>query len=173
MRSVVLTDESGAPKGTAEIVDAHTGAGKLHKAFSVFIFRNGMRELLLQKRSPSKMLFPQHWGNTCCSHPRENEDIVAAGERRLFEECGFRCDLEEVASFVYRAVDPGGRGTEHEHDTVLVGQVDDVEPKPDPEEIAEMKWMSVDDLQTDLKAHPERYGPWLPLGLSLILKHGS
>ena len=47
--------------------------GALHRAFSVFLF-NTKGELLLQKRSADKILFPNRWTNTCCSHPLYNEE---------------------------------------------------------------------------------------------------
>lgn len=43
-------------------------SGMLHRAFSVFLFDEENR-LLLQKRAPHKLTFPEHWTNTCCSHP--------------------------------------------------------------------------------------------------------
>jgi isopentenyl-diphosphate delta-isomerase len=48
----------------------------LHRAFSVFLF-NSKNELLLQKRSATKVTFPLVWTNACCSHPlyRESELI--------------------------------------------------------------------------------------------------
>lgn len=42
--------------------------GKLHRAFSVFLFDKDNR-LLLQQRAASKITFPSVWTNTCCSHP--------------------------------------------------------------------------------------------------------
>ena len=42
--------------------------GKLHRAFSVFLFDENDR-LLLQQRASSKITFPSLWTNTCCSHP--------------------------------------------------------------------------------------------------------
>ena len=42
--------------------------GPPHRAFSVFLF-NENHELLVQKRCNDKILFPEHWANTCCSHP--------------------------------------------------------------------------------------------------------
>ena len=42
--------------------------GKLHRAFSVFLFDENHR-LLLQQRAASKITFPSLWTNTCCSHP--------------------------------------------------------------------------------------------------------
>lgn len=41
--------------------------GRLHRAFSVFLF-NSRNELLLQQRAASKITFPGVWTNTCCSH---------------------------------------------------------------------------------------------------------
>ncbi len=173
MNSVVLTDEQGSPTGTAEIVEAHTGEGKLHKAFSVYVFRNDGNEILMQQRSAGKMLFPLHWANTCCSHPRESEDIRAAAERRLQEECGFTCPLKEIDSFIYKAEDPEGRGIEYEHDTVLRGDVEDVELNPDPKEIAALEWVPTNQVLRDIETRPEKYGPWFKQGLSLILDHGN
>ena len=174
MPSVILTDEQGEPKGTVDIMEAHTGKGDLHLAFSAFIFRNKASELLLQQRSKEKMLFPEYWANTCCSHPREDDDsIVAAGERRLKEECGFTCPLEKVDSFIYRAEDPG-RGVEHELDTILVGHLDEpVELQPDPKEIADLQWVPMNQPQADMKAHPERYAPWFHKGLKIILEKNA
>ena len=42
--------------------------GKLHRAFSVFLF-NSEGKLLLQQRAKDKITFPGVWTNTCCSHP--------------------------------------------------------------------------------------------------------
>ena len=39
--------------------------GKLHRAFSVFLFDKNDR-LLLQQRAASKITFPSVWTNTCC-----------------------------------------------------------------------------------------------------------
>lgn len=43
-------------------------SGRLHRAFSVFLFDHENR-LLLQQRAHSKITFPGVWTNTCCSHP--------------------------------------------------------------------------------------------------------
>ncbi|KAM0687388.1 isopentenyl-diphosphate delta-isomerase idi1 [Conglomerata obtusa] len=44
----------------------------LHRAFSVFIF-NSKGELLLQKRSKEKLVFPGMYANSVCSHPFIND----------------------------------------------------------------------------------------------------
>lgn len=169
MEYLIQTNEAGEDVGTVEKIAAHTGEGTLHKAFSVFIFRKNRTEMLIQKRADSKMLFGGYWANTCCSHPRVGEDLVEAAEKRLQEECGFRCPLSIVDSFIYKAPEPRGTGVEHEYDTVLIGEVEgDIALQPDPNEIAELQWMPLAEVKKDLIKDPEKYAPWFPLALDLI-----
>ena len=172
-RQVVLCDRAGNAQGTCDVMDAHRRPGMLHRAFSVFVFRQDGRELLIQQRSGSKPLFSRLWANSCCSHPaRPDEDVVVAAERRLEEELGFTLALQKARSFVYRAEDPRARGVEHEHDTVLVGRAREaVAVRPDPSEIAAWKWIGVSQLRTDLQQHPQRYAPWLAEALRIALAH--
>jgi isopentenyl-diphosphate delta-isomerase len=171
MKHVVLCDEHGNSSGTMEIVAAHQGEGTLHRAFSVFVFRNGGSELLLQQRSAAKPLFPLLWANTCCSHPQQDEGIAESAEKRLQEEMGFTCPLKEIASFVYQARDPSGKGAEHEYDTVLMGMApDDVAIEPDPAEVADWRWVNLEELQIELDETPELFAPWFPEAVSLIFR---
>jgi len=169
MRNVILTDEKGANKGTLDVLEAHSGEGHLHRAFSIFVFRNNKKELLIQKRSDKKMLWPGFWANTCCSHPSDNNDLIPSAEKRLMEECGFSCPLTIRDSFVYRAKDPRGAGSEYEYDTVLVGEVDEVELNPNPNEVSELKWIEVDTLMNEISSHPGDFAPWLIQALDISL----
>ena len=168
-RLLVLCDHDGTSLGTQDILEAHADGGQLHKAFSVFVFRKNGAELLLQRRSRQKPLFPLLWANTCCSHPAPTDlDITSAAEMRLREECGFRVPLTEAGSFVYRAEDVKSGATEHEFDTVLVGLApEDVVVRPNPDEIEDWEWVDVSTLTDDLLQRPERYAPWLSLALPL------
>ena len=140
----------------------------LHKAFSIFVFTPDRSKLLIQKRAPGK-LFGNLWANTCCSHPREELPLEEEAAKRLQEECGFRCALTIHSSFIYRAHDPEGRGEEHELDTILIGEAEEsVELDPDPEEITEMKWIAVTDLNADMQSHPNLYAPWFHQALQQI-----
>ncbi len=173
-RRIVLCDESGAACGRCTVLEAHTGAGRLHRAFSVFVFNQDGCELIIQQRNPAKLLFGGLWANTCCSHPRpeDGDDIVTAGKRRLQEECGFSVDLQVAGRFVYRADDPNGAGAEHEHDTVLVGLARTTTAlSPDPAEVAAWRWIGISELQRELAEHPELYAPWLPPALGIALAH--
>jgi isopentenyl-diphosphate delta-isomerase len=169
-RRVVTCDHDGVPIGTAGVFRAHEGEGILHKAFSIFIFRNAGTELLLQRRSPHKRLFALRWANSCCSHPSPADTLLAdSAERRLREELGFSVPLREAGSFVYRAKDPNTDSSEYEHDTVLVGNAAGISIKPNPAEIAEWRWAPVVDLQRDLRENAGRYAPWLAPALPIAL----
>jgi len=171
MRHVILCTEEGDPLGTASVEEAHAREGKLHRALSVFIFRNDGLELLTQKRHRDK-LFGGLWANTCCSHPQEVEEITEAAQRRLEEECGFTCPLQEVASFVYRAPDPKGKGSEYEYDTILVGNASpNINLTPNLSEVSELRWTSLEHLIKDIAAHPTTYAPWFPIALHAIVRN--
>ena len=168
-RTVILVDQENNAIGTEEIVAAHSGDGQLHRAFSVYVFRNFGKEILIQKRSSKKMLWPLIWANSCCSHPLEGESPEQAGKRRLQEELGFTCDLKAVCSFVYRAEDPQKRGVEHEYVTVLLGLVDEtVKVVPDPDEVVDTDWISLQVLKKDMRLDPLKYAPWFHLGMHAI-----
>ncbi len=166
---LILVDERNASLGTISWEDAHAlPSGKLHRAFSVYVFRNDGTEMLIQKRSAGK-LFAGLWANSCCSHPREGEEITDVAPRRLREELGFTCAMRPVGEFVYQAEDPEGKGVEHEHVTMFRGDVDDVTVTAELGEVAEWKWMNVNDLRKDMKEHPDLYAPWFHIGLQKLL----
>ena len=168
-RTVILVDQENNAIGTEELVAAHSGEGQLHRAFSVYVFRDFGKEILIQKRSAKKMLWPGFWANSCCSHPMEKESPEQAGKRRLQEELGFTCDLKPVCSFVYRAVDPEERGVEHEYVTVLLGLVDEtVKVIPNPEEVADFDWMPVTVLKKEMRLDPQKFTPLFHLGMHAI-----
>lgn len=78
--NVILVDEHDQELGLMEKMEAHR-KGLLHRAFSVFIL-NSDGELLIQQRAAHKYHSGGLWTNTCCSHPRQGEDIEAAAHRR-------------------------------------------------------------------------------------------
>lgn len=168
MREVVIVDTEDREVGRMEIVAAHTNGGTLHRAFSVYVFSPDGSKLIIQRRSATKMLWPLIWANTCCSHPFPDEVTAAAASRRLPEECGISTQLTAAGTLVYRADDPRGTGTEHEHLTLFRGAyVGDL--RPNPEEIAEWQWIDVGELRQRMTAQPLEFAPWFHLGLARLL----
>lgn len=164
---VILVDENDRQIGVMPKMEAHQKA-MLHRAFSVFIF-NDKNELMLQQRALQKYHSPGLWTNTCCSHQREGESNIEAGKRRLFEEMGFVTDLKETISFIYKAAFDNGL-TEHEYDHVMIGYFDD-EPSINLEEVANWKWMPLEDVNIDLNVHPENYTAWFKIIFNKFYQH--
>ncbi len=153
---VVLVDEDDNQIGLMPKMEAHL-KGKLHRAFSIIIF-NSDRKILLQKRASTKYHTPNLWSNTCCSHQREGEDNINAGKRRLNEEMGFVTNLYNFSSFIYRVEFSNGL-IEHENDHIMLG-VFDGNPKPNPNEVDEWKWIDIDILAEDMQINPDHYTAW-------------
>jgi isopentenyl-diphosphate delta-isomerase len=148
-------------------LEAHEKA-LLHRAFSVFVF-NDKNELMLQQRADHKYHSPKLWTNTCCSHQREGETNIQAGIRRLKEEMGFVTPLEESISFIYKAPFDNGL-TEHEYDHILIGKYNN-DPNINPDEVSNWKWMSLDNIKTDIKTQPENYTEWFKIIFDKFYEH--
>lgn len=159
MEHVILVNEHDQEIGLMEKVEAHR-KGLLHRAFSVFVFNN-KNELLLQQRALTKYHSGGLWTNTCCSHQRKGESNSDAAIRRLQEEMGFSCKLAPVFSFIYKEV-LDNELTEHEFDHVFVGFCE-AHPLPNPEEVMDTKWVTLEWLENDLKNNPDAYTAWLQI----------
>lgn len=156
---VILVDENDNQIGLMPKMEAHEKA-LLHRAFSVFIF-NDKNELMLQQRAAHKYHSPKLWTNTCCSHQRDGETNLEAGKRRLKEEMGFVTDLQEKTSFIYKAPFENGL-TEHELDHIMVGYYNE-EPHLNKDEVASWKWMSLEDVKSDIARNPQYYTAWFKI----------
>ena len=161
---VIFVDEYDNEIGKGEKMAAHR-EGKLHRSFSIFIF-NSKSEMLLQKRAKSKYHSGGLWTNTCCGHPRPGEKTQEAAARRLKEEMGFDCDLQEILQFTYKVKLDHGLW-EHEFDHAFYG-VYDGEIHPNPEEADGFKWVERTALLQDVKEHPERYTEWFKIVLERV-----
>ena len=142
-----------------EKIEAHEKA-LLHRAFSVFVF-DAQGRLMLQQRARSKYHSPGLWTNTCCSHQREGEDTIDAGQRRLQEEMGFVTELTHLDSFIYKAPFDNGL-TEHEFDHVLTGFYD-TRPKWNADEVAAWRLMALPEIKADIAKTPEKYTVWFKI----------
>jgi isopentenyl-diphosphate delta-isomerase len=156
---VILVNENDEKIGLMPKMEAHEKA-LLHRAFSVFIF-NDKNELMLQQRAAGKYHSPLLWTNSCCSHQRDGESNIEAGKRRLQEEMGFVCELEEKTSFIYKAPFDNGL-TEHELDHIMVGYYNE-NPTINKEEVESFKWMTLEAVKKDIEIHPELYTAWFKI----------
>jgi len=153
---VILVDVNDNEKGIMEKMEAHI-KGLLHRAISVFIC-NTSGEWLLQRRSMNKYHSGGLWTNTSCTHPTPCETNTEAANRRLKEEMGMKCNLNELFSFTYlEKLD--NELTEHEFDHVFLG-ITDEKPSINTVEVMEYKYIAYKDLKDDIKSNPSNYTVW-------------
>jgi len=124
---------------------------------------------MLQQRALHKYHSPALWTNTCCSHQREGEENLQAGTRRLEEEMGFSVPLEELFSFIYKAPFDNGL-TEHELDHVMLGYYEGI-PEINSDEVNACKWMSLNEIASDLTVNPESYTVWFKIIFERFFNH--
>lgn len=117
--------------------------------------------MLLQKRAAEKYHSPNQWTNAVCSHPRIDETYEEAAHRRLKEELGIETDLSEKFYFIYKA-DVGGNLWEHELDYVFTGNYNG-EFHLNGEEVSEIRYISMENLEKELAEHPENFTEWFKI----------
>jgi isopentenyl-diphosphate delta-isomerase len=163
VEEVILVDENDNDVGTMEKIEAHR-QGALHRAFSILIF-NSKGQLLLQKRSWKKYHSGGLWTNTCCSHPRPDEDMNIAMRRKLKQEMGIDVNTKFSHKFIYK-VDLENDLKEHEYDHVYIGLYDG-EPEINSDEVDEWRFEDMDRLRSDVEKNPQEFTYWF----RLILNH--
>jgi len=166
MEQVILVNEQDEQVGVMEKMQAHR-EGKLHRAFSVFIFNN-KKEMLLQQRALNKYHSGGLWTNACCSHPKPNESTEAAAKRRLKEELGFETTLEKIFDFTYKADFENGL-TEYEFDHVFSG-VYNGQINLNTAEVKDFCYRSIDEIQSALQSHPQKFTEWFKIAFPLVQK---
>lgn len=139
--------------------------GLRHMAVSVFVMRG--REVLLQRRALVKYHTPGLWANTCCTHPAWGEEPVLCAARRLREELGiFGLALQRAGGIEYRA-EVGNGLIEHEVVEVYSAHASaELVIRPDPNEVMETRWITLEALEAEVTAAPHRYTPWLRIYLA-------
>jgi isopentenyl-diphosphate Delta-isomerase len=147
-------------------IKAHVD-GVLHLAISIFLI-NEKRELLLQKRAANKYHSAGLWANSCCSHPLFGESEEACAHRRLQEELAVVTEVNVINKIDYKC--SVGDLIEQERVTWFRGFLDSKEEiNFNREEVAEVHWISIKDLEIEAKKKPEKFANWLHEYLSIGL----
>ncbi|KAL9935469.1 hypothetical protein V8E36_005817 [Tilletia maclaganii] len=151
--------------------------GLLHRAFSCFLFDPSSGKLLLQRRAPEKITFPNMWTNTCCSHPlaikgeleeAEQIGVRRAAQRKLDHELGIPASQVPLEKFQYLTrihylAPSDGLWGEHEIDYILFITAD-VTLNPSENEVSDTKWVAPDELKSLMnELDPASFTPWFKL----------
>ncbi|MBO4249366.1 isopentenyl-diphosphate Delta-isomerase [Halomicrobium sp. IBSBa] len=168
LQDVIAVDANDEKQGTANRLDAHTGDGIRHRAFTALLFDEEGR-ILLAQRAHDKRLWDTHWDGTVASHPVEGQSQEEATRQRLEEELGITPDqyddLQKTDRFEYKRYYENA-GVEWEVCTVLQATLTDTSLDRDPEEVGGLLWVSYEDLQENPKFYRQlRLCPWFEIAM--------
>lgn len=149
-------------------LEAHR-RGLRHPAVSVFVMAG--ERTLLQRRAMGKYHTPGLWANACCTHPHWGEAPDACAERRLREELGIEGLVLVARDRVEYRAPVGGGLVEHEVVDLFTAEVaGPLVVDPDPAEVMDTRWVSLETLRAEVAAGPEAFTPWLRIYLA---EHGG
>ena len=167
-QDVIAVDADDTATGTVNRLEAHTGDGVRHRAFTALVF-DADGHVLLAQRAPDKRLWDTHWDGTVASHPVEGQSQLAATERRLEKELGVGPDqyddLRVTDKFEYKRYYLD-QGLEWEVCSVLQCTLDDRTLDPDESEVAGVMWVPYDRLYQNPKWYRQlRLCPWFEIAM--------
>ncbi|MFB6228379.1 MAG: NUDIX domain-containing protein [Halobacteriales archaeon] len=167
-QQVVAVDPDDEAEGTVNRLEAHTGEGVRHRAFTCLVFDETGR-LLLAQRAPGKRLWDTHWDGTVASHPEPGQSQEAATSQRLGDELGVTLDqftdLRVTDRFEYKRHYENA-GLEWEVCAVLKTTLTDATLDPDEKEIAGLLWVDYDHLHDNPEWYRQlRFCPWFEIAM--------
>lgn len=157
---------SGEPLGIESRGKVHR-LGLWHRSSHVFLFDQQQR-LLLQQRSLEKDLYPGSWDYSVGEHLQPGESYLAAALRGMQEEMGITLDelaMESLgAPTTAEYIEPGGAQIDREFQQAyrahLPPMMDADQIKPDPDEVALVRWYSASEVRAQLAQNPQQFTPW-------------
>jgi len=165
---VVGVDEDDNEEELVNRLDAHTGDGRRHRAFTSLLFDQDGR-ILLAQRSPKKRLWDTYWDGTVASHPVKGRTQIEATRQRLEEELGVTPDqydnLRVTDRFKYKRYYMD-EGVEHEVCAVLQATLIDKSLDPDPDEVGGLMWVPYERLHENPRWYRQlRLCPWFEIAM--------
>lgn len=156
-----IFDEENRPLGIKKMKSEAHRDGLWHRSSHIWIY-NSKGEILLQLRAKNKDFWPDMWDISAAGHISAGEDTLTAALRETEEEIGLKLNPEDLEFFKIHNLRMAYNGKENnEHAYVYFfkfdGDINDL--KMQREEVAKIKFIPLDELENDLKLHPEKYVP--------------
>ncbi|WP_304611816.1 NUDIX hydrolase [Paramuribaculum intestinale] len=141
-----VVDENGDVIGSATRGECHSGSMKLHPVVHLHVIDRDGR-ILLQRRSPDKDIQPGRWDTAVGGHVDYGESVRDALMRESREELGIDASAAvEVTHYVFQSQ----REREYVNTFFLRVDADDFKACPDPVEISEIRFWTVDEIRGSL-----------------------
>lgn len=143
-----VLNEKGEYTGRVESREICHKDGLWHKAVAVFAI-NSKEQVLLQKRSSNKKLWPNTWDITAGGHVLTGEFGFEAIIREIKEELGIDIDKENI-TFIGSSISSNVKGdivNNHFNEFYIINKdIDETELELQEEEVSEVKWMDKDEI---------------------------
>lgn len=141
-----VVDENGDVIGSATRGECHSGSMKLHPVVHLHVIDRDGR-ILLQRRSPDKDIQPGRWDTAVGGHVDYGESVRDALMRESREELGIDASAAvAVTHYVFQSQ----REREYVNTFFLRVDADDFKAYPDPVEISEIRFWTVDEIRGSL-----------------------
>ncbi len=160
-----VVDEDDRVVGRATREECHRNNRLIHRTVCVFVL-NAQNELLLQKRSSTKDLYPSRYTGSATGHVDYGEDYKDAAKRELREELGIEAplqmlckvkdfsDIEREISALYLC---RHNGPFHFNKS----------------EISEVEFMPIEDVKRSLETDEQKFAYGFKIAFTEFLKHAS
>lgn len=152
-----LYDGANAPSGMRIMRGAAIPEGCRHMVVHICLF-DSKGELLIQRRQPFKSGWPGMWDVTVGGSAVAGESCQLTAERELAEEIGYTRSFEGAAPDITFTLD----GV-IDNIYIIHGDVDTASLSLQPEEVAEVRWASRDEILSMIDS-----GEFIPYEKSLI-----
>lgn len=161
-----VLNEQGEFTGKIETREKCHGQGLWHRAVYGFIF-NSNGEVLLQKRSKTKKLWPDLWDVTAGGHVLTGEFGEQALIREVKEELGIEVKENEI-KYLVGSVSSNIKGNiinNHFNECYIIRkQIDVKDIKLQEEEVEEIRWFSkgeiLERINNNFDGITDKTGPW-------------
>lgn len=148
-----VLNEKGEYTGNIETREKCHKEGLWHKAVALFIV-NSKNQVLLQKRSKTKKLWPNMWDITAGGHVLAGEFGFEAIIREADEELGIKLDEQDI-TFVGSAISTNIKGdivNNHFNEFYIVNkEVNECELTLKEEEVSDIKWIEKEEIIERIK----------------------
>ncbi len=168
MEVLDILDKNGNKTGEVKPRKEVHSNGDWHKGFHIWII-NSKKELLIQRRSPNKDVYPNKLYVSVAGHPVSGEDELEGIKREISEEIGQNLDtskLEYLFTFSQEVIENDGRFLDNMfYDVYLVEADLDIDKlKLQQEEVSGIQNIYYEDFERmvknkdkDIVNHPEEW----------------
>jgi isopentenyldiphosphate isomerase len=146
----IEVDENDKIIGSRPRNDFYTGK-YIHRSTYLILF-NSKKEILIQKRAPTKKWYPNLYTFAVARTVQVNESYEDSMKKGLKEKMGISIPVKYL--FKHYFFDESDKSFR----AVFLGRSDE-KVKPNKKDIADIKWIHVDELKKEIKDHPEKYAP--------------